>query len=128
MHSGAPLWQSILHTALADAPGIPPPWNRLNALATALVPASLLLALAVASQPKQVAAVVTAMALALVSRGAFDAPLRALCAVVASQWAVLACVDQHAMWRTLLRERKGWQEDEALVTPESAPPVDRPES
>ena len=98
VHSGAAPWQSILHTALADAPGIPPPY-ALDAFAIFLVPASLLLALVAAAQPQQVVAVVAAVALALVSRGAFDAPLRALCAVAAAQWAALASVDERAMWR-----------------------------
>lgn len=105
VHSGAALWQAVLHTALADAPGIPPPL-RLDALATTLVPASLLLALVVSAQPRQVAAIQATMALALVSRGAFDVPLRALCAAAAAQWAVLACLDERAMWRTLIDERK----------------------
>jgi hypothetical protein len=105
MHSGAAPWQSVLHTALADAGGVPAPY-WFESLAVFLVPASLLLALVAAAQPGQVAAVVAAMSLALVSRGAFDAPLRALCAVVASQWAVLACADERAMWRVLLGDRK----------------------
>jgi hypothetical protein len=106
VHSGAALWQAVLHTALADAPGIPPPFFALDALATFLVPASLLLALVAAAQPGQVVAMVATMALALVSRGAFDAPLQALCAVVAAHWAVLAGTDERAMWRTLISERK----------------------
>jgi hypothetical protein len=110
VHSDAELWQSVLHTALADAPGVPPPFG-LDALATFLVPASLLLALAVAVQPRHGAGVLAALALALVSRGAFDAPLRALCAVVASFWAVLARGDEQAMWRALIREREVRIED-----------------
>ncbi len=106
VHSGAALWQAVLHTALADAPGVPPLLFGLDALATFLVPASLLLALVTALQPGQVVAMLATMALALVSRGAFDAPLRALCAVVAAQWAVLAGTDEQAMWRTLISERQ----------------------
>jgi hypothetical protein len=105
MHSGAALWQSVLHTALADSAGVPSPF-AFDALAVFLVPASLLLALVAAAQPKQVVTVVATVALALVSRGSFDAPLRALCAVVAAQWVTLACVDERAMWRTLLEERR----------------------
>jgi hypothetical protein len=105
VHSGASAWQAVMHTALGDPPGVPPAaW--LAALATFLVPASMLLALAVAIQPGQVAIVVATMALALVSRGSFDAPLRALCAVAAAQWAALACVDEKAMWKTLIADRK----------------------
>ncbi|MDP9034142.1 MAG: hypothetical protein M3O50_05005 [Myxococcota bacterium] len=96
-HSNAAFWQCMLHTALADAPGMPPPYG-LEAMATFLVPASMLLALVAAAQPREVVAIVAAMALALVSRGAFDAPLRALCVVAASQWVALACADQRGMW------------------------------
>jgi hypothetical protein len=104
MHSGAAVWQAVLYTALADAPGLPPPYG-LDAVATFLVPSSLLLALVAAAQPRQVVALVAAMALVLVSRGAFDAPLRALCAVAAALWAGLACADERAMWRTLIDDR-----------------------
>ena len=110
VHSGAALWQAVLHTALADAPGVPSPF-AFAGLATFLVPASLLLALVSAAQPNQVVAIVATMALALVSRGSFDAPLRALCAVVASQWAALACIDERAMWRTLLGDRSRSAQD-----------------
>jgi hypothetical protein len=110
VHSSAPLWQAVLHTALADAPGVPSPYG-LDALATFLVPASLLLALATAAQPRQVVSVLVALSLALVSRGAFDAPLRALCAVVAAYWLVLARVDPQAMWRALIRERQARLDD-----------------
>jgi hypothetical protein len=97
MHSGPELWEVVLRTALADAPGVPRPYG-LDAIATFLVPASLLLALASVAQPKQVVVIVATMALALVSRGALDAPVRALCAVAASQWAALAWADERAMW------------------------------
>jgi hypothetical protein len=104
MHSGAAPWQAMLHTALADAPGVPPPYD-LEALATFIVPASLLLALVAAALRHQIAAVVTAMALALISRGAYDVPLCALSAIAAAVWATLAGVDERAMWRTLLVDR-----------------------
>jgi hypothetical protein len=110
-HSDASVLESVLHTALADAFGVPPPYARLEALATMLVPASLLLALVAAIQPNQVAAVIAAVALALVSRGSLDAPLRALCAVVAAQWTTLASGDERAMWRTLIDDRKRRLED-----------------
>jgi hypothetical protein len=104
VHSDATPWQAMLHTALADAPGLPAPY--FEGLAVFLVPASLLLALVTAAQPKQVVALVATIALALVSRGSFDAPLRALCAVAAAQWAALACSDERAMWRTLIDDRR----------------------
>jgi hypothetical protein len=105
MYSDAPPWQAMLHTALADAPGIPPPF-WIDRFATLVVPLSLLLALVTAGQPGQVAAVVATVSLALVSRGAFDAPLRALCAVAAAQWAALSSGDERAMWRALIDDRK----------------------
>jgi len=104
VHSGAAPWQAVLHTALADAPGVPSPYG-LDALATFLVPASLLLALVAAALRQQVVAIVAAIALGLVSRGSFDAPLRALCAVAAAQWAALAGVDGRAMWVALIEDR-----------------------
>jgi len=111
VHSGASLWQAVLHTALADAPGVPSPF-LLEKVAVFLVPSSLLLALVSVAQPRQVSAVVAVMALALVSRGAFDAPLRAISAVTAAIWAALACVDERAMWRTLIEDRKRRIEEE----------------
>jgi hypothetical protein len=119
VHSGSAPWQAILHTALADAPGVPPPYG-LDAVATLLVPTSLLLALVSAAQPRQVVGIVATVALALVSRGAFDAPLRALCAVAAAQWAALACVDERAMWRTLIGDRARRLAEEGIA--ENEPP------
>jgi hypothetical protein len=113
VHSSAAPWQAILHTALADAPGIPPPFG-IAPFATLLVPASLLLALVTAAQPGQVAAVVACVSLALVSRGAYDAPLRALCAVAAAQWAALSSGDERAMWRALIDDRKRRLAEEGL--------------
>jgi hypothetical protein len=104
VHSGAAFWQSLAHSALAGAAGMQTPY-RLAAFAIFLVASSLLLALVVASQPGQVVAVAAAMTLALVSRGSFDAPLRALCAVVSAQWIALASIDGRAMWRTLIDDR-----------------------
>jgi hypothetical protein len=104
MQSDCAAWQSAVHTALAGSAGVPSPLG-VDGLAIFVLPASLLLALAYAVQSGQVVAVVAAAAMALVSRGAFDAPLRALCAVVAAVWAVLAAVDERAMWRSLTASR-----------------------
>jgi hypothetical protein len=120
VHSDAAAWQSVMHTALADAPGMPSPFG-LDALATFVVPASLLLALATAAQPRQVPAMLAAMALALVSRGAFDAPIRALSVLVAAAWAVLSRTDAQAMWQTLLAERNARLEDNAAPTAPARP-------
>jgi hypothetical protein len=100
VHVGAALWQAILHTALADAAGTPPPFG-LGAVATFLVPVSMLLALVAAVQPKQLGVVVGALALSLLSRGAYDAPLRALAAMTAAVWTMAASVDDRAFWKLL---------------------------
>jgi hypothetical protein len=102
--SGAAVWEAVLHGSLADAPGLPAPYG-LEVMATFLVPASLLLALVCAAQPKQVVTVVAPLSLALISRGALDAPIRALCISAAAHWTVLACIDDRAMWRTLIDDR-----------------------
>lgn len=86
--SGAPLWQTVLHTALADAQGLPASFG-LGAIATFLIPAGALLALVAALQPRVPSALAAAFAFALLSHGALDAPFRALAGVVAAQWAVL---------------------------------------
>jgi hypothetical protein len=117
-HADAAAWQAIAHSALGDPPGVPPA-ARLAALATMLVPSSMLLALGVTAQPGQLSVVVSSMALALVSRGAFDAPLRALCVVTAAQWAVIASLDEKVMWTTLLSDRKRRLAEDGL---EPAPP------
>ncbi len=104
VHAGAAPWQAVLHTALADAPGIPPPY-ALGAIATFLVSASILFALVALLQRRQAVAVTSALALALIARGAFDAPLRALSVVVGGVWLMLAVTDNRAMWRTLATER-----------------------
>jgi len=98
------MWQAIAHTALAGAGGIPVPVG-VEGLAIFVVPAALFLAVAYAIQTGQVVAIVASIAIALVSRGAFDSPMRALCAVVAAQWATLAAVDERAMWRSLTTNR-----------------------
>jgi hypothetical protein len=113
VHSGAAPWQYVLHTALADAPGIPPPFG-LDAVATFLVPSSMLVALVAAVQPNQVSAVVASVALALISHGAFDAPLRALCVVAASIWITLASSDDVSMWQALLAQKRRGAAKDAL--------------
>ena len=95
----------MLHTALADAPGLPPPY-RLDGAGHVPRPRVAAPGARGRGAAEQVLALVATMALALVSRGAFDAPLRALCAVAAAQWAALACGDERAMWRTLIDDRK----------------------
>jgi hypothetical protein len=100
----AKLWQSILYTALADTPGTPAPSYALSPVAVFLVPSAIFHALAVAVQPKRNIAVLAALSLGLLSRGAFDVPLRALAVAVAAHWLLLARSDRRAMWTDLQRE------------------------
>ncbi|MBK6691828.1 MAG: hypothetical protein IPG50_06430 [Myxococcales bacterium] len=86
VHHDAERWQAVLHTALADASGLPAPF-ALSAAATFLLSATFPLTIAAAlsalrgGRDSAPAAVV---ALLLVSHGSFDAPLRALAAVSAA--------------------------------------------
>ncbi len=105
LHTDTAKWQAVLHTALADAAAPPIP-HGLTPIATFLASASVLLALVAAAQPGQVAAIVCAMALALISRGALDAPLRALTGIAAAVWITVAWSDDRAMWRQLIDTRK----------------------
>ena len=105
VHTGAAPWQAALHTALADAPGTPPPY-ALSAIATFLVASSIFFALIALLQPNQAVSVTSSLSLALISRGAFDAPLRVLSVVCAGVWIILAVSDERAMWRVLAAERE----------------------
>ena len=110
--------EAVLRGSLAQAAGVPSPY-ALASIAAFLVPASILLGGVALLQRGQPAAVVSALALVLVSQGAFDIPLQALAAVAATQWALLAMVDERSMWTALSLERPA-----ASVAPASpAPPA-----
>jgi len=96
--------EAVLRGSLAQAAGVPSPY-ALASIAAFLVPASILLGGVALLQRGQPAAVVSALALVLVSQGAFDVPLQALAAVAATQWALLAMVDERSMWTALSLER-----------------------
>jgi hypothetical protein len=98
-------WQSALHVALGGVPGLPAPFG-MNALVVFLVVASMFLALVAAVQPREIAAVVVALALGLLGRGAFDVPLRALSATAGAVWLMVAVTDDRAMWRSLIDSRE----------------------
>lgn len=83
VHHDAARWQSVLHTALLEAQGVPPAF-ALTAVATFLLASSYPLAIASVAQRGADARLGSALALALVAHGAFDAPLRALAAVAAA--------------------------------------------
>jgi hypothetical protein len=118
--SSAEDWQAGLHTALSGAPGTPPPFG-LGALATFLVPAAMLLGLVAAVQTRQVTAIVCALALALIGRGAFDVPLRALAATAAALWLMVSLVDDRAMWQSLLEQHEREQDTEPKARAKACP-------
>jgi hypothetical protein len=105
-------WQSALHVALGNASGLPQPFGS-TALPIFLILASILLALVAAVQPRTVAAVVFALSMGLLGRGALDVPLRALCATAGSLWLMLAAADDKVMWRSLLTAREKRSGEEA---------------
>ncbi|HEY2514645.1 MAG TPA: hypothetical protein VGI39_27460 [Polyangiaceae bacterium] len=104
-HADAPSWMAVLHASLAATSSSPAPY-ALSGAASYLTASGILLAavsLAILEQP---AAITVALALALLSRGALDVPLRALAIVAASQWAVVASFDDRLMWASLLTSRR----------------------
>ena len=120
----APLWQRVLHSALLGERMRPPATFGLDSVGVFLVCASVLLAIVALLQLRQVVAIIVALALALLSRGAFDSPLRAIAVVAAAQWIAVAAGDDRAMWRSLLDQR-----NRKLSAPPStpAPPPAEPE-
>ena len=110
--AGAATWQSILHSALADAAGQPPPVG-LGSIATFLAAASIFLALVAIVQRGQVIAIISALSLALISRGTLDVPLRAMAIAAAGQWVLLAMLDDRSMWKSLSAQREQRLAEEA---------------
>lgn len=82
-------WQAALHVALGTPPGLPQPFG-MSALQVFLVCGSILLGFVAAIQPRGSVAVVSALALCLLGRGAFDTPLRGLATVAAGLWLMVA--------------------------------------
>jgi hypothetical protein len=130
VHPGAAPWQAILHSALADAPGTPAPLG-LSAVATFLACCAIFLALGAIVQRGQVVAVIAALAFALLARGTFDVPLRALAIAAAGHWVLLSMVDDRSMWRALIAQRDAErkvreterEQDEGAATADDAPPA-----
>jgi hypothetical protein len=103
-HATASSWEAAAHIALATASGLPQPFGP-NGLVVFLLAGSILLAGVAALQQKQVLAVVAALSLSLIGRGAFDVPLHALAAAAAALWITIAVTDERAVWQTLLAAR-----------------------
>jgi hypothetical protein len=96
--------EAVLHGSLSQVASGPLPYG-LTSIAAFLVPATILLSLVAVVQRAQPPAVLAALALALLSHGAFDVPLHALAVTAAAQWAMLAMVDDRSMWAAMVRER-----------------------
>ncbi|MBX3192253.1 MAG: hypothetical protein KF819_35010 [Labilithrix sp.] len=107
--------QAVLRGSLSHA-AVPLPLG-LSSIAAFLVPASILLALVALVQRAQPPAVLAALALALLSHGAFDVPLQALAVTAAAQWAMLAMVDDRSMWSALVAQRAGVQQPTSADSP-----------
>jgi hypothetical protein len=108
--------EAVLRGSLSHASAVPVAFG-LASIAAFLVPATILLALVALVQRAPPAAMLGALALALLSQGAFDVPLQALAITAAAEWAMLAMVDQRSMWSALVRER---DRSDAGPTPRAA--------
>jgi hypothetical protein len=97
--------EAVLRSSLSQAASLPLPYG-LSSIAAFLVPATILLALVAVVQRAHPPAVLAALALALLSHGAFDVPLHALAVTAAAQWAMLAMIDERTMWSALVRGRE----------------------
>lgn len=97
--------EAVLRGSLSQPSGLPTPY-ALGSIAAFLVPATILLALVAVVQRAQPPAVLAAIGLALLSQGALDVPLNALALTAASQWAMLAMVDDRSMWTAMVQQRE----------------------
>lgn len=106
--------EAVLRTSLTEAAGVPLPY-ALGSVAAFLVPASILLAAVALLQTTSSRATLAALALALVSHGAFDVPLHALAVTAAAQWAMLAMADDRSTPQ--LVQRGGVQQPTSVGLP-----------
>jgi hypothetical protein len=97
-------WEVASHIALATASALPEPYGP-HGLMVFLLASSILLAGVAAVQRRQAVAVVVALSLSLLGRGAFDIPIHALAACAAALWLTMAVTDERALWQSLLAAR-----------------------
>jgi hypothetical protein len=83
----------VLRTSLTEATGMPMPY-AIGSVGAFLVPSSIFLAIVALFQRRESPAIIAAVALALLSHGAFDIPMHALLATAAAQWGMLAMVER----------------------------------
>jgi hypothetical protein len=98
---GGPLWELVAHRAVQRLLTLPQPyvWPPYRYLIEAFAP---LLALVAIVVPRQIPAIMGALALVLLARPATDVPLAALAVTLASLSAPLAAKDDKGMWAVLL--------------------------
>jgi hypothetical protein len=101
--ASSPAWQCVLRSGIS---GQTTGTMTLGVMEAFFVTASVVLALACSVLGGQITVVMCALALALLGRGAFDVPLRALAASVAAIWTTLAAVDDRVMWKSLVVTRE----------------------
>lgn len=105
-HGGAATWQVVLHTALADVRGTPPPAG-LGPVPTFFAATSLFLAAVAVIRPGPAPSITSALALCLLARGAFDAPLNAFAVCVGAACLLAISVDEKTMWKALAGRSDG---------------------
>jgi hypothetical protein len=95
---------AALHSSLSAGATLPAPY-ALSGAASFLSVSAVLLGAAALAQTSQPPTIAAAFALALISRGAFDAPLRAVAVVAAAQWALVSAFDDRILWAAMTGNR-----------------------
>jgi hypothetical protein len=95
---------AALHSSLSAGSTLPAPY-ALSGASSFLSVSAVLLGAGALAQMSQPPAIAAAFALALISRGAFDAPLRAVAVVAAAQWALVAAFDDRMLWSAMAGAR-----------------------
>ncbi|MGH7282711.1 MAG: hypothetical protein ACRELY_14380, partial [Polyangiaceae bacterium] len=107
-HAGAATWQVVLHTGLSDFYGTPLPPAPLAPVPIFFVANSLFLAAVAVIRPGPAPAITSALALCLIARGAFDAPLSAFAVCVGAASLLAISADEKTMSKALAgRDGKG---------------------
>jgi hypothetical protein len=101
----APQWKMALWGSLGWLP--PPEPFALSTLAVYFGVSAPLLALAALVAVRKQGVMSASIALAILARGMLDVPLRSLFLCAAAIWMVLTTVDDRAMWRARVDEKKG---------------------
>jgi len=118
--AGATQWQMVLHMSMSDVRGTPPPFPQLGALSTFLVATSVLFAAVAVIRPGPAPAITSALALCLIGRGAFDAPLRAFSECAGAAWLLVAAGDERTMWKALTAKREPKPAAPTTIAPAAA--------